>query len=108
MTVVFPKLLASGDRIVVRTEKDVQFVTLAADVASYTPVSLLLPCGEMVQSVCHVPKSLVARYGMEAQKARVGQYIRKRTLAERKRRIIVQAVPVWNSENVRVVVAVVG
>eukprot|EP00966_Prymnesium_polylepis_P218839 5064560-Prymnesium_polylepis.2 len=87
MTVVFPNLLASGDRIVVRTEKNVQAVTIGEDVASYTPVSLLLPCGDTVQSVCHVPNSLVALYGLQAQKERVQKYIRKRTLAERKRRL---------------------
>ena len=61
---------------------------------------LQLSPGGKVESIIHVPKSLVAFYGMEAQKHRVDKYMRKRKLAERKRRMVVQAVAVERASDV--------
>ena len=56
--------------------------------------SVQLSPGGKVESVFHIPKGLFAFYGMEAQKHRVDKYMRKRRLAERKRRMVVQAVAI--------------
>lgn len=94
MTVCFATPMAAGDQIVVRTQVNVQSVSLLRDVAPRQPVVLQLSPGGKVESIIHVPKSLVVFYGMEAQKHRVDKYMRKRKLAERKRRMVVQAVAV--------------
>ena len=94
MTVSFANPMATGDQIVVRTQRNVQTVSLVCDVAPRQPVVLQLSPGGKVESVFHMPKGLIAFYGMEAQKHRVDKYMRKRKLAERKRRMVVQAVAV--------------
>ena len=94
MTVSFANPMLAGDQIVVRTQRNVQTVSLVCDVAPRQPVVLQLSPGGKVESVFHMPKGLIAFYGMEAQKLRVDKYMRKRKLAERKRRMVVQAVAV--------------
>ena len=94
MTVSFANPMAAGDQIVVRTQMNVQTVSLVGDVAPRQPVVLQLSPGGKVESIIHMPKGLIAFYGMEAQKHRVDKYMRKRKLAERKRRMVVKAVAV--------------
>jgi hypothetical protein len=94
MTVSFDNAMAIGDQIVVRTQMNVQSVSLVGDVAPRQPVVLQLSPGGKVESVFHMPKGVIAFYGMKAQRLRVGKYMRKRKLAEHKRRMVVQAVAV--------------
>ena len=92
MTVRFDNPVAAGDQIVVRTQTNVQYVSLVANIPPRQPIRLQLSQGGQVETVFHLPKSFVAYYGMEAQKTRVDKYVRKRKLAERKRRMVVNAV----------------
>ena len=94
MTVSFANPMAAGDQIVVRTQMNVQSVSLVGDVAPRQPVVLQLSPGGKVESIFHMPKGLIAFYGMEAQKHRVDKYMRKRKLAECKRRMVVRAVAI--------------
>jgi|EP00966_Prymnesium_polylepis_P284045 hypothetical protein len=88
VALTFANALSSGDSILVATSKGKQMCTVTSHVPARRPILLhvRLPSHkESIKSVCHIPQAVIVSHGWEAQKTRVNKYIRKRTLAERKR-----------------------
>ena len=91
MTVRFANQLNAGDQILVKTHDNVQHYKLKDDVAPHKPVVLQLTQKANVEFVLHIPKRWIEEYCIRDQKKRVARYVRRRSIEERKRRMMQDA-----------------
>ena len=91
MTVRFANQLNAEDQILVKTPDSVQHFKLKDDVAPHRPVVLQLTQKANVEFVLHIPKRCIEEYCIRDQKKRVAKYVRRRSMDERKRRMMQDA-----------------